>query len=103
MAKPRKHGRPTKIEALIHKIETTLLAMDEKAADSLMEMYNVMEAVARNTSATDASRMKAAEWIIKRGEEFLKAQEEDEQSTQDAAEDFSRPLISSTFGESKSH
>lgn len=64
-------ARPTKIESLKRKIEAATNSINEKAADAIVDMYEVIESVARNDKATDASRMSAAKWVIERAEEVL--------------------------------
>jgi len=95
-------ARPTKIESLKRKIEAAVNSMNEKAADSILDMYEVIEKVAKNEKATDASRMAAAKWVIERAEEVL-GDEPKEEQTQPVSEDFTKPLIPSSFDETKRH
>ena len=98
-------ARPTKIESLKRKIEAATNSINEKAADAIVEMYEVIESVARNDKATDASRMSAAKWVIERAEEVLgdDAKEGASDSDSYADSDFTKPLIPTNFDESKRH
>lgn len=90
-------ARPTKVQQLIKKIETAQNKINEKAADSLVDMYDIIEAVAKNTKATDASRMAAAKYVIERAEDYLDEQSKPEEEgikTEEVSVDLTQPLIS---------
>lgn len=69
-------ARPTRSESIIRKIKKAKLEISERAAESMTDMYDVIESVAKNPKATDASRMAAAKYIIDEGNEYLEEMEE---------------------------
>lgn len=97
----RSRGRPTREETLIHKIEQAALEINERSADIMFEMFQILEAVARSDKATDASRMNAAKYIIQRAEDYIEEESKSEDVSSSEVEDFNQPLISTSYKESK--
>lgn len=94
----RRVGRPSRIETIHHQIREALVNIDERSSEILLEMYQVLEDVARNEEESGATRGNAAKWIIARAEQAVKEQDKlDKENEKEDEFDSNQPLISSTF------
>lgn len=95
-------ARPTKEESLLRKLDAQQTKVDTKAVDSYVDMYEIIEAVARNSKAADATRITAAKYVIERAEKVLSDKEQDEKfkEKEKSKEDFeftSNALITTKY------
>ena len=90
-------ARPTKVQQLINKIEKNKNLINESAADAMLDMYSIIEATARDSKATHASRMAAAKYVIECAEDFLKedASSEEEDASETSTASQGMPISSS--------
>lgn len=96
----RRAGRPTRAETAIYTMESAIQKIDERSADILIDMFNILEEIARDGKQSGATRGQAARYIIGRAEEKVKdfyRPEKEDSSSDDVSEDFNQPLISSKF------
>lgn len=64
----RGRGRPKKEESIQIKLEEALQTMDERAANDLLEMYDIIADTARDPKASATARASNAKYIIALGE-----------------------------------
>lgn len=92
-------ARPTKEESLLRKLDANKTSVNEKAVASYIDMYEIIEKVARNSKAADATRISAAKYVMERAEQTLTEQEREVKLKAAADEDnvgFGS-LISTTY------
>lgn len=94
-------ARPTKEESIIRKLEAAKLSINKKASEAMEDMYDIIENLARDAKASAATRMSAAKYVIETGEVYL-TEQGDDAPEKVKADDFTAPLIATTFSESKS-
>lgn len=93
MSKPKKRvGRPTKVEAVVKKMEEAIFAMDERIAEELPNLFNKLMDITGDSTQPGATRAAACKYLIERAEKFIESNQDSSDS--DVTDyDFTKPLI----------